>query len=376
LNYNITSTQPSVTAYSLHLPEQQLGQMWRAKGPGSSVTPLLRYLNRPLSPEFDCLKLLDFYSRYVVEPVSKTRQALQDYPKLGRAMISITSRGETQLSEVWLRQRGPAIVRLRSYPPQTGELFYLRAVVQHHPGRSWADLKTLRGVVYNTFQAMAIALGLFPKDSEAQFAMREAIASSYSPGQLRFLFATVLIHMPGDSKALYDEFLQDISWDLQLVPELADGGWLNVVLQSIQGYLASQGSSLANFKLPMPALKPSELDNELAAFCSSAAELQEFVRNTRAQFNAEQVQVYAKLEAVVVQGKGRTGVGVGASAAQLHFLDGKAGRGKTFLMHCLVTQFRAEGNAVLVVGTTGLSIVHYDRGRTAHSAFGIPVKEV
>ena len=45
-------------------------------------------------------------------------------------------------------------------------------------------------------------------------------------------------------------------------------------------------------------------------------------------------------------------------------------------MHCLVTQFRAEGNVVLVVGTTGLSIVHYDRGRTAHSAFGIPVKEV
>jgi hypothetical protein len=112
LNYNITGTQPSVTAYSLHLLEQQLGQMWRAKGLGSSVTPLLCYLHRPLSPEFDCLKLLDFYSQYVVEPVSKTRQALQDYPKLGRAMISITSRGETQLSEVWLRQRGPAIVRL------------------------------------------------------------------------------------------------------------------------------------------------------------------------------------------------------------------------------------------------------------------------
>jgi hypothetical protein len=71
LNYNITSTQPSVTAYSLHLPEQQLGQMWRAKGPGSSVTPLLRYLYRSLGPEFDCLKLLDFYSCYAVKPVSK-----------------------------------------------------------------------------------------------------------------------------------------------------------------------------------------------------------------------------------------------------------------------------------------------------------------
>ena len=60
--------------------------------------------------------------------------------------------------------------------------------------------------------------------------MREAIASSYSPGQLRFLFATVLIHMPGDSKALYNEFLLDMSWDLQLVPKLANRGWLNAML--------------------------------------------------------------------------------------------------------------------------------------------------
>ena len=217
---------------------------------------------------------------------------------------------------------------------------------------------------------MAIALGLFPKDGEAQFAMREAIASSYSLGQLRFLFATVLIHMPGDSKALYDEFLPEMSWDLKLIPELAYGGWLNAVLQSIQGYLSSQGSSLTSFKLPMPTLRPSELDDELVAFYSSAVEMQEFVRKTRAQFNAEQAQVYTKLEAVVVQSR------IDVSTPQLHFVDGKAGRGKTFLMHCLVTQFRAEGNAVLVVGTTGLSIVHYDRGRTAHSAFGIPVKEV
>ena len=121
-------------------------------------------------------------------------------------------------------------MRLQSYPPQTGELFYLRAVLQHHTGRSWADLKTLQGVTYDTFQAMAIALGLFPKDGKAQFAMREAVRSSYTLAQLRFLFATVLIHMPGDSKALYDEFLPEMSWDLQLVPELAYRGWLNAML--------------------------------------------------------------------------------------------------------------------------------------------------
>ncbi len=77
---------------------------------------------------------------------------------------------------------------------------------------------------------MAIALGLFPKDGEAQFAMREAIASSYSPGQLCFLFATILLYMPGDSRVLYDEFLPEMSCDLQLVPELAYEGWLSAML--------------------------------------------------------------------------------------------------------------------------------------------------
>ena len=58
---------------------------------------------------------------------------------------------------------------------------------------------------------MTIALSLFPKDREAQFAIREAIALSYSLGQLCFLFATVLIYMLEDSKALYNKFLPDMS---------------------------------------------------------------------------------------------------------------------------------------------------------------------
>jgi hypothetical protein len=86
LNYNITNTQPSVTAYAIHLPNKQLGQMWRTKGTTSSVTAFLRYLHQPASPEFDSLKLLDFYSRYWAQPVSKARQELGDFPKPGRRL--------------------------------------------------------------------------------------------------------------------------------------------------------------------------------------------------------------------------------------------------------------------------------------------------
>src|SRR5436190_10983007 len=127
------------------------------------------------------------------------------------------------------------VVHLKSYPPRTGELFYLRAILQHHGGRSWADLHTIDGIYYDTFQAAAIALRLFPERGEAHYAMAEAVAELYSPAQLRFLFASILIDMPADSLKLYADFLDDMSWDLKVHD--ADEPWPDVMLRVIQRYL-------------------------------------------------------------------------------------------------------------------------------------------
>ena len=58
------------------------------------------------------------------------------------------------------------------------------------------------------------------------------------------------------------------------------------------------------------------------------------------------------------------------------FIEEKADRGKSFTANVLVNRLWSEGHVVLVVGSTALSITQYERGRTAHSAFGIPVTEV
>ena len=116
----------------------------------------------------------------------------------------------------------------------------------------------------------------------------------------------------------------------------------------------------------MPYSVALELSTEVAAFQPRSAEMTMAVASTVASFNPEQLAVYQRLRAAVEQ----------PDNACLYFLDGKAGRGKTFVMNCLVTWFRAQGGIALVVGSTALSIVHYDRGRTAHSTFGIPIVEV
>ena len=284
--------------------------------------------------------------------------------KPGEYTISITDRGALQHYQISPRGSRKVITRLKSYPPRTGELFYLRAVLQHHSGRSWNDLYTVANKRCTSFQAVAIALGLFPRDGEAHFAMTEAIDASYSPGQLRFLFASILIDMPTDAPKLYAEFLSDMSWDLQ--GSLPKDEWQNTLLQILQGYLRSRGTSLREFQLPMPYSTTSELNYEVAAFQHHRAKMATTVERMISSFNPEQLAIYQQLRAAVEQ----------QNDICLCFLDGKAGRGKTFLMNCLVTSLRAQGAVVLVVGSTALSIIHYDRGRTAHSTFGIPVVEV
>ena len=49
LNYHMTKTTPSVIAIGIHLPNRQLGQLWRTMRT-SSISDLLLYLHQPASP--------------------------------------------------------------------------------------------------------------------------------------------------------------------------------------------------------------------------------------------------------------------------------------------------------------------------------------
>ena len=64
------------------------------------------------------------------------------------------------------------------------------------------------------------------------------------------------------------------------------------------------------------------------------------------------------------------------SPKKVFFIDGPAGRGKTFLVQTILKYLRGQEIIIIIVDTTALSILSYPRGRTAHSAFGIPVTEV
>jgi chromosomal replication initiation ATPase DnaA len=58
------------------------------------------------------------------------------------------------------------------------------------------------------------------------------------------------------------------------------------------------------------------------------------------------------------------------------FVEGKPGRGKTYVVDAIVSNVRSRALIALVVASSGLSASLYERGRTAHKVFRIPVTDV
>ena len=104
----------------------------------------------------------------------------------------------------WMkRKRGFAIRCMYYAHPNSGECFYLHTLLSSVKGAtSFEDLCTVNGVLYPTFHAACLALGLLEDDSEWRQCLEEA-AQMASGHQLRNLFVTILCNCtPSDPLAL------------------------------------------------------------------------------------------------------------------------------------------------------------------------------
>jgi hypothetical protein len=63
-SFHITSKNPPVKCLSVHLENEQLGQMHQSGDNQSFMSDLLWYFCRPHGPNFDGLKYTDFYNQY------------------------------------------------------------------------------------------------------------------------------------------------------------------------------------------------------------------------------------------------------------------------------------------------------------------------
>ncbi|XP_019198428.1 PREDICTED: uncharacterized protein LOC109192311 [Ipomoea nil] len=274
------------------------------------------------------------------------------------------------------RKKGFSIGRIFYVPPGTGELYYLRCLLNIVRGpTSFEEIRTFNGVVHNSFRDACYARGLLEDDREYIDAIEEASHWS-SAHSLRKLFVTLLISNSFNRpEIVWNDVWLYLSDDVQFnqrkllsQPDLilTDDEKKNLGLMELEKLLKVYNRSLKDFPtMPIPSLDDSRLNvnrllfEELSYDREALAEEATTLTN---QMTDEQRIVFDTItEDVSTNGGG------------LFFVYGYGGTGKTFLWRALSATLRSKGDIVINVASSGIASLLLPGGRTAHSRFAIPI---
>ncbi|XP_074270828.1 uncharacterized protein LOC141594731 [Silene latifolia] len=276
-----------------------------------------------------------------------------------------------------LRKKGFTIGRLVHNPPQCGELYFMRVMLNHVKGpKCFEDIRTVNHFVHLTFREACYALGLIGDDREYISAINEA-ADWGSGFYLRNLFATLLFcgTLSMLSK-VWDETWQLLSDDIlhrqrtvlnNQDLQLTDEELQNYALINIENSLQINGSSLRRFEgMPFPDMsatthhRNSLVMDALSYDRQSLSEEHEIIQLS--SMTDEQRLVYNEVMEAALNNKGG-----------VFFVYGYGGTGKTFLWRALCACFRSKGDIVVAVASSGIAATLIPGGVTAHSRFGISI---
>ena len=348
----------------IHLPNQQRIIF----DPSSNAEQVIEYGENADTP------LIAFFKTNQLPGTIGSLARTLTYQEFPNHFVLQSDRNNPQ-SKVWRpRQRNSfALGRMTYFGPTAGERFHLRMLLMVIKGpRSFDELKTIDGVICNTFHEACLKRGLLEHDGEWEICLQEA-ADIQTGSQLRHLFATLLLFCtPSQPNVLWITFRDKICDDLR--HRLHQLGRTNVNQNNIYDFglhlldniLHDSGHALSDFpSMPQSILNWSDtLRNRLISQqmnFDSHFEMSEAHR-LMSSLNADQQHAFQKIWRSITQKEGKT-----------FFVDGFGGCGKTYLYQAICHAVRAEGIIILCVASTGLACLLLPGGQTAHSMFKIPI---
>ncbi|XP_074288946.1 uncharacterized protein LOC141614089 [Silene latifolia] len=235
-----------------------------------------------------------------------------------------------------LRKKGFTIGRLVHVPPQCGELYFQRVMLNHVKGpKCFEDIRTVNHFVHPTFREACYALGLIGDDREYIAAINEA-ADWGSGFYLRNLFATLLfcgtLSMPS---RVWDETWELLSDDIlhrqctilnNQDLQLTDEELQNYALIDIENSLQINGSSLRRFEgMPFPDMSATTHHRNSLVMDALSYDRQSLSEEHEIQLSS------------------------------------------------MTDEQRSKGDIVVVVASSGIAATLIPGGVTAHSRFGISI---
>jgi hypothetical protein len=347
---------PAVVRLQLHLPDQQM-VFFDPEEVGR--IPILQREN------IHKTNLTEFFVACQKYPMACTLT----YPKMPNEFVWDNGK------KVWMpRKRGRAIGRVYFAGPAAGERYYLRMLLYIVKGpTSWEYLRTVDGVVYDTFKAACAARGLLETDEEFDKCLKEA-GRMKTGRQLRQLFSVILLECaPISPLLLWNTHARNLSddcrWRLQQqnIADPTNEQILSLALQDLSKHLQRSGKSLQDFGLPLPTHDFDDAQNIPRVIAEETSyDRQRLDEMWRTSLDVSNQDQRAAFDAVVdAYESGQGGV---------FFIDGPGGTGKTFLENMILAKVRSNGDIALAVASSGIAAILLEGGRTAHSRFKIPIK--
>ena len=199
-----------------------------------SVSNLMKYFGRPRYPRFHELTYLQYFEQYIVQPKQRTSK---------RASASSDDSTDDENSDdnfVYPRTK-PVVARLQYMSPDQGDIWFLCLLVLHEPATSWTRIRTVNGLLQETIEHAARAMGLVHGVEEYTICLQEAIGFSTAK-ELRQLFTSLILH-GAPATALWEIFQDDLAADF--ASNLAQAAADNAALKSIDLMLHKHGRTAA-----------------------------------------------------------------------------------------------------------------------------------
>ncbi|KAK9671513.1 hypothetical protein RND81_12G035200 [Saponaria officinalis] len=366
-------------------PDMPLASLQEVGGETSNkpIDEIETYLQcRYVSASEACWRMFAFEIQYKQPPVHRLAFHLKDEQEIifednehPEDVLRKSGQGKTTMTE--------AIGRIYFAPPNSGELYYLRLLLNIVKGdTSYADIRTVDGVIHPSYKAAFNALGLLDEDDEWNVALNES-ATWCTDHQLQELFTTILLFCEvTDPKTLWAAHWEKLSDDI--LPRqrkrmgigdltLSEDQIKNYALYELEMILNRNNHSVKQFPgFPLPdclLLQVSENRLILEQQDYNKQEMSMQAEQLEANLNADQRNVFSDVMGSVLNNQGG-----------LYFVYGSGGTGKTYLWKTIITRMRSQGHIVLAVASSGIAMscscivaLLMIAGRTAHSRFAIPI---
>ena len=261
------------------------------------------------------------------------------------------------------QRRGDKMVgRIRDVNANNVELFAMRLLLLNVKGpQSYEHLRTINGVVYETFKQAAQQLNLIRDDAVFYSAFDDLGPLQMSP-QIRQMFAILLqTYTITSAMTFWTRYRHMMIDDFRRMPQnrnLSDDELYEFALHDLNTRFSRTGRSNSTFGLPMPQGPPPPVVQPPPA---PVANVQPIKLNEAQQSGFDKIMnaVHTRDDL--------------SNKTRCFVVIGPGGSGKTTLYKEIIKACKQENLKVRVFATTGIAATLMEGGMTVHSGFGIPV---